>query len=363
MKFIHSLQSTFYTLFLASCLLALFSCHNSNIKSNQEVRAGDSATKRPVDTIPERINFYSGKLAANPNDANAYWNRGKLEMLHKELGPALGDLTKAVQLDSTKADYFLSLANIEFTIGKTHEAKDAFEVSIRLNPKNTDALLQFAELYYDVKLYDDAIDLVDKAIKINPYVAREYFQKGMIFWEKRDTSLAISSMRTAIEQDPDFFLAYIQLGIIFASTGNPIALNYFDDAKRLQPQNPEPYYDKGQFYQNGGDYDDAIKAFGEIFQLDSIYQKPDTLHKHACYNIADIYFENKKDYVNSLKYFDMAVRSDTGYFMAYYGRAYSYEKLNKIDNALADYAHAYNLNHKFREAALSYKRLKSQYPK
>ncbi len=356
------IRNSVFKLWLLGFGFLVSSCHTGNVKTNPTVTGADSASKH-ADTISAKINFYTGKLTANPKDADAYWNRGKLEALNKNLGPALGDLTKAVILDSTKAEYFFSLADVDFTTGHTHEARDAFEASIRLNPKNTEAMLKLAELYFYVKKYPEAIDLIDKAIKVNPYLAKEYFLKGMIFMEKHDTALAISSMKTAVEQDPKYFLAYIQLGVIFASKGSPLALNYYNIAIQIQPQNPEPYYDKGLFYQFGGDYDDALKAYSEIMQVDSIYQLPDTLRKHAFYNMGDIYFENKNDYAKSLDCFNQAIKSDTSYYMAYYGRANCYEKLNQIDNAMYDYAHSFNLNHSFREAAKSYKRLKTQYHK
>ena len=337
----------------------LASCHTGNKKSTQNVVTGDSASSH-IDTITSKINYYSGLIASNPNNADAYWNRGKLQMLNKSNVLAAADFMKAVRLDSTKSDYFFSLATANFATGHTHEAKDAFEASIRLNPKNTEAILKLAELFYFVKMYPEALEQVDNAIKINPYLAREYFLKGMIFTDKHDTARAISSMQTAVDQDPNYFLAYIQLGIIFASKNNPIALTYFDDAIRVQPQNAEPYYDKGMFYQFHGDYDNAIASYLQISKLDSLSARPDTLYKHAYYNLGDIYFENKDDVNKSLEYFNRAVKSDTGYYMGYFGRANCYEKLHQIDKALADYAHTYRINPRFKPAAESYRRLKNK---
>lgn len=348
MKFIHNLQ---FTILVFAIGFLGTSCHN-NSNSNQQVRAADSASVHR-DTITPKINFYTGLITKNSRDADAYWHRGELEMLAKSLGPALGDLTKAIQLDSTKSEYYYSLADVEFITGHTHEARDAFETSIRLNPKNTDAMLKLAELYFYVKKYEDAIDLINQAIKVNPYIAREYFLKGMIYTEKHDTGKAISSMQTAVEQDPDYFDAYIQLGLLFAGKGSPIALTYYDDAIHLQPSNPEPYYDKGMFYQFGGDNDDAIKAYTELLQLDSTY-------KFAYYNLGVIYNLNKKDYAKSLEYFNKAIKCDTTYFMAYYGRANSYEMLKQSDKALADYAHSYRINPQFKEAETAYNKLKSK---
>ena len=325
------------------------SCH-SGIKSNQQVKGADSAAMHG-DTITPKINSYTNRIAANSKDADAYYNRGKLELEVKMLGGSLSDLTKAVQLDSTKSDYYYYLADVEFITGHTHEARDAFDRSIKLNPKNTDAMLKLAELYFYIKKYDDAIDLIDQAIAVNKYIAREYFLKGMIYTEKHDTMKAISSMQTAVEQDPDYFNAYVQLGLLFASKGNGIALTYYDDAIRLQPQNPEPYYDKGMFYQFGGDNEDAIKAYNEVLEVDSTY-------KFAYYNLGVIYNLNKNDYSKSLEYFNKAIRCDSVYYMAYFGRANCYEMLKQKDNAMADYAHAYRINPKFKEAEAAYKKLK-----
>lgn len=339
----------------AICLLAIgflgASC-NSKVKSTGAVKAADSAARQAGgDTIAAKINYYTGIIASQPNNANAYWNRGKLEMQNKSFGPALNDLSKAAMLDSTKSDYLYSLANIDFITGHTHEAKDAFLVSIRLNPKNTDALLKLAELYFYVKKYADAIELIDQALKVNPYIARAYFLKGMIFIEKHDTNLAISSIQTAVEQDPDYFDGYMELGLLFANKGNSIALSYYNDAINLQPQNPEPYYDKGMFYQFGGDYDDAIKSYKELLVIDSVY-------KNAYYNLGVIYNVNKADYAQSLIYFNKAIKCDTAYYMAYYGRGNCYEMLKQPDKALADYMHAYRINPEFKAAGEAYNRLK-----
>jgi len=349
MKVINNLQVT-------SCLFVVgfiaISCHNST-KSNQQLQAADSASKKHVDTIPGRINYYTGVIAAHPNDASAYWNRGKLEILNKSLAPALMDLTKAVQLDSTKSGYYYNLADAQFLTGHTHEARDAFLTSIRLDPRNTDAILKLAELYLYVEKYEDAITLINQAIKVNPYIAREYFLKGMIYIEKHDTVKAISSIQTAVEQDPNYYDAYIELGLIFANKGNPIALSYYDDATKVEPQNPESYYDKGMFYQFGGDYDDAIKQYQELLLLDSTYT-------HAYYNLGVIYNEQKADYTTSLTNFNKAIQYDTTYFMAYYGKANCYEMMKQYDKAMENYAHAYRINPQFKEAEEAYKRVKSK---
>ena len=351
MKFIHNSKFTI-CLFLIALLAA--SCHNGGVKSTGSVKSVDSIpSQHSGDTVTSKINYYTGIITSQPYNADAYWNRGKLEIVNKSYSPALADLAKAVMIDSTKPGYYYNLADVEFLMGHTHEARDAFQTCIRLDPKNTDAILKLAELYLYVEKYDEALTLINQALKVNQYIARAYFLKGMIYIEKHDTARAISSIQTAIEQNPDYYDAYIQLGLLFAGKGDGIALSYYNDATNLEPQNPESYYDKGMFYQFGGDYDNAIKTYQELLQVDSTY-------KNAYYNLGVIYNEDKTDYNTSLNYFNKAIKYDTAYYMAYYGRANSYEMLKQYPQALTDYAHAYRINPKFKEAERAYQKLKSK---
>ncbi len=345
MKFIHTLQFSICLLGLA-CFSS--SCHYGKVKPTVNGSA-DTASSHG-DTLSAKIDFYTAKIIANPNEADAYWNRGRLEFLKKNFGPSLADLTKAIKLDSTKSDYFYDLALVEFRVDRTRESKDALITAVRLNPKNTSALLRLAQLYYYVKKYPEAMDLIDQAMKINPYLTEEYSLKALIFMDKHDTAREISSLQTVIEQDPKNFDAFIRIGILFKMQGNPIALSYFDNAMHLQPQNPESYYNKGLFYQSGRDYDNAIKAYTELLQIDSTY-------KLAYYSLGDIYNEYKKDYPKSIEYFNKAILCDSTFSVAYFSRGNSYEMLKQNEKALTDYAHAYRINPQFREAQSAYLKL------
>ncbi|HXB11764.1 MAG TPA: tetratricopeptide repeat protein [Bacteroidia bacterium] len=345
-------------IYSSCCLLIggfilLSACRNGTNQAQQTVQRKDSATVKTVDTITPKINLLSQRIAADPKDHNSYWMRGVMENAQKKYGPALSDYEQAIKLDSTKAVYYYSLADVDFTIGHTRDAKDAFEKCISLDPKNTDALLRLAELYFYVKKYPEAFDYVNRTLKVNKYLGKAYFLKGMIYLETKDTVKAISSMQTAVEQDTKYYDAYIQLGLLFTRKGNPLALDYFNDAINLRPNQIEAYYDKGMFYQLGQDYDNAIKTYREILQIDSTY-------KYVLYNLGFIYFTYNPDYKQSIVYFDKAIRKDSNYTMAYFGRGNCYEQLGQPERALLDYSHAVYLNPGFSAAQQSYKELKAK---
>ncbi len=337
---------------LLGITLALTACKNSNSQQVQQ-QHGKDTSHVAADTISAKIEWYSAYIMGHPLDANAYWNRGKLEALQKKYTRAEKDFTETVKIDSTKDKYYNSLADAEFVLGHTRESKAAFEKCIVLNPANTDALLKLGEIYFYVKKYKDAIELTDKALRINVHLAKAYFMKGMIFLEVHDTTKAISSLQTAIEQNSSYFDADIQLGLIYSRKGSIHAVDYFNAALNADPHSVEPYYDKGMFYQTKGDYDNAINSYTQLLQLDSTY-------KFALYNLGFIYYLNGKDYKKGIYYFSKAIKSDTSYTMAYYARGNCYQEMNDLANAETDFAHAIKQRPDFVEAQASYKEVKAK---
>src|SRR5579872_2517874 len=126
---------TFRTFLVLACgAFCITACNHNNGEVKQQGQHKDSAA-HVVDTIAPMLAIYSQRITSNPNDANAYWNRGKLEEAQKNLKGALADLTKAVHIDSSQADYYYSLADVDFLMGQTRAAKDMFEKCVVLNPK------------------------------------------------------------------------------------------------------------------------------------------------------------------------------------------------------------------------------------
>jgi tetratricopeptide (TPR) repeat protein len=333
------------------CFLFVFitlSCHNG--KENTTIVADKSNS----DSLTTAIETLSTQIKSNPNIAAPWWQRGKLEEQEKKYVNALNDYRTAVKLDSAKDEYYYSLANVYFITGHTRDAKDCFEKCLSLNPDNTVTQLKLAELYLFVKQYKQSMDLLNKTIDVNPHQARAYFMKGLIFYEVRDTAKAISSFQTATEENPQYFEAFVQLGLLYAAKKKELALSYFNDAINIEPGNAEPWYDKGMFYQQEGDFDKAIASYNFIPEIDTI----SSYYVNSLYNLGDIYYEQQSDYKKAFACFAKFIAKDTGNSLAYYGRGLCYEHLQQKAMALKDYQKALKLNPRLNEAQESIKELK-----
>ena len=223
---------------------------------------------------------------------------------------ALNEKIKNEPNKAAKAKYYLTLSDIYFVANKTSKTKEALEKSIILDPANTDALMKMAELYLYVQKHQESIDYINTVLKLDQYNAKAYFMKGMNYKEIGDTSKAISSMQTAVEQDPEYYAAYMQLGILHAAQKNPLAIDYYNNALKINSGSIEAHYGKAKFYQDIKEWKRAIIAYEELLQNDAD-------NKYAHYNLGVIYLLDLKLYDSALKQFDEAIKSDPQYADAY----------------------------------------------
>jgi tetratricopeptide (TPR) repeat protein len=294
----------------------------------------------PKDSLSTSLNLINDQIKNDPENPNLLYERSKLYYNQKLVDKSLEDITKAVSIDSSQAPFFLHLSDVYYAMNKISEAKKAIEKSLQLDPKSREANAKMGELQYYLKDYGNAFKYLDEALRIDPYYAKAYFIKGLCFKENGDTSLAISSFRTCVEQDPDYFHAYMQLGDIMSRQNNPLAIDYYSNAIRVNGSMVEAYYGLAYFYQEHGQPEEAIEVYDDLLKVDP-HNAP------AKHNIGYTYLFKLNEPGKAVNYFTDAILDDQELVNAYYHRGYAYEKLGKKDLAIKDYKKATALDPEF----------------
>jgi tetratricopeptide (TPR) repeat protein len=304
-----------------------FSCSQGEKKEDVKIEIKDSL----VDKLnsPE-LKALNAQLISEPNNAELYNKRAKIYIALKQFSEAAGDGLRARDLDSTKADYYVTLADVYFASNQTRHSKEMLEAAVKKFPESTEALLKLAELYFIVKQYENSLAFINKALKIDDHIAKAYYLKGSVYKEAGDTSKAISSMITAVEQDNKYFDAFFDLGILHAVHKNPMAFEYYDNALRVKPNNPEVIYAKAKLLQDLNKIDESILLYENLLTVN----KDD---EHALYNLGAIYLDRKKETKKAIDYFSKAVTVNPKYTEAYFARGVCFQLLKDKNSALADF--------------------------
>jgi tetratricopeptide (TPR) repeat protein len=333
--------------FIFILLISVFllsSCGNST--RTEVLKTNDSSKV----VTPKELTEINTSILSSPSNPDLYHKRAKYYLNNKMYEEGLADMDRAMKIDSTKTDYYLTLSDLYFAVNKSGNAKIALEKCIALDNKNVDALLKLAELYLYVNKSDKSIEYINQALKVDKYNAKAYFMKGMNFKDLKDTAKAISSMQTAVEQDQQYYNAYIQLGILCAAQKNKLAIDYYKNAIRIQPKSSEAWYDLGKFYQDVEDWNNAIGAYQTLLKFDN--------NKNAFYNLGVVYLVGLKQYNKAIEFFTGAISVDPNYVEAYYGRGVCYQQIGDNKRAAADFQTCLKLDSEFKPAISSMKELK-----
>jgi tetratricopeptide (TPR) repeat protein len=320
------------------------SCGNTH-KQPEAAPADSLAMKQP-----EELKQLNAQLKADPRNAELYHKRALYYYSAGKFSQGLADMLIAVNTDSTKSAYFVTLSDLYFVDNQTSKTKAALEKALQLDDKNVEALLKLAELYLYVQNFELSIKYINLALKQDKYNAKAYFMKGMNYKELGDTARAISSMQTAVEQDQMYYHAYIQLGILCAAKKNPLAVEYFKNALRIRPKSSEALYSLGKYYQDQEELENAMKTYTELVGIED-------KNINAYYNMGVIQLINLKKYNEAINYFSTAIKIAPKYVNAYYARGLSYQALGNIKMAVADFQACTSINPKFEPAHAALKQL------
>ncbi len=227
----------------------------------------------------------------NAQDALAYYKQSQEQMLSGKYLEAMGSINQAINVDSSKADYFL----------------------------------QKATLYYHLKEYKDALRQCYAAHKIEPDKPQVHYLRGLLSLSTDNYGGAIFFLGKVISLSPDkdyTYRAYIGRGKAYLRTSKlNEAITDFASASSLKPDSIEPQLLMATAYIKAEVHDKALPIIEKIIQsnpniavsyklLGSIYKdkkafaKAESAYNTYCGQVANdaeafqemayLYLENKE---------------------------------------------------------------------
>ena len=346
----------------------------SSGRSEEDIRAGEAFQYGNVQMLlgqlDKAIEAYSHAIDLNPDNADAYINRGAayikegkhdlaIENCNKaiQLRPdyaltysnrgvaydkkgehdlAISDYDKAIELKSNYADAYNNRGNAYGNKGEYDRAITDYTKAIELNVNYTDAYNNRGNAYGNKSEYDRAITDYTKAIELNTEFADAYHNRGVAYYSKNDFNQAIKDYTKAIELKPDDASAYYNRSIAYAEKDNfDLAIQDSARAIELNPNFAEAYHNLGAVYAKKDNYDFAIKDYTKAIEL-----KPE----FTIYHDRGIAYSNKGDFDHAIEDYTKAIELNTIFSSAYINRGNAYSSKGDFDHAIKDYTKAIELD-------------------
>jgi len=316
-----------------------------------------SAAYASVGKLDEAIAYGERAVQIDPSLASVHSNLAASYITKGELERARKEALKAVELDPDFADAHNNLGNAYLYMGRPDEALESYDKAIQLQPEFADALVNRGLVLGQKGRFRDSIASFLEALEIDNNLAAAHMGLGKAYLSLGQSTEAVSSFERVIELDDKNAEAYERL------VGSYLAQKRIDKVKevlarglRASPEDPLLLHRYGQVLAGEKRYDEAIRHFERAIAASTAFPDhrfaKDVLHRSLA--AALLARDRVEEGLTELK---RAAAINPTNAMIQNDLGLVYENLGQLDEALAHYQRALELEPRFAAAKESSDRI------
>ena len=330
------------------CWMFLYSCEQTTEKPNLlEPEHGKLTGIPATDALSKDIKNNPDNMTLRVARCEAYSAEGLLKEAEVE-----ARLIYEKDKTNWKAARLLAWTYLENN--KSKPAIKILERALEIHPDTIMLLLVHSEMNLLVKHYDEALISSEKVLKLSPLNVEGLFMRGQVLKYMGDTLSAIGDFQTAVEQDADHIDAYMQLGNVFSENKEPIAIQYYDNALRIDSTSYEALKGKAAFYHQNYTPDNGyLEKTKEAYER-LIYHHPQEANGSYDYGL---FFMEEEDYEQAAHFMGIATQYDPTFGDAYYYKGFALEQLGQLEAAIMAYNNAVSNKNRFKRGEKALERL------
>ena len=313
--------------FVVLCLglaLLLSACGGGGVKPAP-------ADPEPTEMSKDILDLLNDSIAKDEGRSDLYLQRAKTYVEREQVGAAMTDVNKAIEVDPKNIDAFLMLADIYYMLGDQANITAALNRALEINPYDSRPMVKLAEINMLQQNYDLALGYVDNAMKVNTFNPKAHFVEGMIYLAKQDTAAAVKCFLTSREQDADFFDPCYEVGKIYSAQDNPLSERFLRSTVEHFPNQPLGRYELALYLQDHEQPDEALLHYDTL-----LAQQPN--NSRLLYNKGYVYFVYLGENEKALDYFNQSLDADPNYIDALYNKGHVLEQMGDYVQAKTIYS-------------------------
>lgn len=113
-------------------------------------------------------------------------------------GRTTADYDKLIELDPDNADAYCERGDFYYEAGEYDKAAIDYDKAIKLDPNDANAYYNRGCAYSEMREYEKAIADYNKAIELDPNDAYTYYSRGLAYHEKGEVPKAVSDLEKCI---------------------------------------------------------------------------------------------------------------------------------------------------------------------
>ncbi|HEV2355773.1 MAG TPA: tetratricopeptide repeat protein, partial [Puia sp.] len=315
----------------AFCLTA---CKGDRNRQEEEKEA--VLQRQPYTSLTDSLDHKKG------NDRSAlYFRRAELLSRNDQHELATEDYGRSWNLRPDPTTGLRYASSLTIT-GQATKAIRLLEDCRKRFPEDPAFAGMLADLFAQSGHFSDAIRVYDGILRTDSLNSDALYERGLLLEKDGDTASAIGSLKKAFGME--HLNTYgLELAHLYAEKGDQSALPICDDILRRDSAHEmlDPFFIKGIYYSNTGQYKKAIVQFDSCVGRD--WKFPDA------YLEKGIALFKQKQYGKALESFQMTVKVSETYADGYFWIGRCYEATGKDQQAVAYYQQALALDKTFSE--------------
>ena len=216
-------------------------------------------------------------IALNAQNPSAHSMLGKTYFSLREYEKAAAELKAALDFGSDDFDTGFTLAIAYLQQRQFSDARQVFDSMLQHLGDRPELHVVIGRALRVAGRLPEAIDEFKKAIALDPSLPRVHDNLALAYLMNEGVSRLADAERefkTELLTNPDEYFANYYLGIVYIFQRKwELAIAFLKNASRVQADNPDPYFQLGQAYQELEKHDQAIEALRK-----SIALNPDLAH-------------------------------------------------------------------------------------
>lgn len=287
---------------------------------------------------------YDRALVIDPQNVNAYINRGLLRSEKGELEAAEADQTKAIALDPDNATAYSNRGFVKSNKGAYEAAIVDLEKAIALDPRHAYAYNNRGQTLAALGRHEEALADYDKSIALDSENAISFYNRGQSRYELGDHARAIADFDKALALNPRMADAYNNRGFARSALGEyEAAIADHGKALVIDPKSAEAYSGRGNARFQLDEYDAAIADYDKAIALDPA---------PPAYSYSNRGFARaaKGDIAGAIVDFEKSVAVNPELSEGYRGRGFARFELGEYAAAVADFDKAIAVEPEYAEA-------------